>query len=207
MSRQLWVVNCGRTTYQQIADLHARAHARCVGGEIPEALLLAELEPVYTAGHGERGELVPVERTRRAGGVTYMGPGQLVGVPLLAVVDARVYVRRLEAALAGALSDVGVRASGREGTAGLWVGSNKIASLGMYIDRGFPREGGFAVHVAGDLTPFERINPCGESPAVTSIAREAGEQAVEGFGRRVAARIAGTFEAEAVEKQVQGLIA
>lgn len=201
----LWVVDCGQTTYAEIADLHARAHARCVAGEIPDVLLLGELEAVYTAGldspaSPEVGD-TPVVETRRAGGLTYMGAGVLVGVPLIRVVGAG-YVRRLEGALAAALADAGVTASGRAGTAGLWVGSEKIASLGLFIDNGYPREGGFAVHVGVDPAPFAKIDPCGERAAITSLAaQDQPEHTVASFGERVAEHVAAAFDLHAVTKQ------
>lgn len=150
-------------------------------------LLLLEHPPVFTLGrNGDAGNVldphgVPVKRVDRGGDVTYHGPGQLVGYPLLDVrrLGVRRYVRRLEESLLELLSGLGVAARRREGCVGLWAAGGKIASIGIRVARGVSMHG-FALNVSNELAPFGWINPCGvPGGAVTSVSLE--------LGRRVAA--------------------
>ena len=153
-----------------------------------EVLLLLEHPPVYTRGrrsipgelpmgedwYRERG--IEIIDTQRGGKVTYHGPGQLVGYPILRVTDVVAYLRTLEQAIVAALAGEGIEAGTREGTAwtGVWIENRKIASLGVHSARGVTTHG-FAVNVDNDLTPFEWIVPCGlDGVSMTSIARETG---------------------------------
>jgi len=132
--------------------------------------------------------------------VTYHGPGQLVGYPILYLPDhnlgASDYMHRLEDVLALALADYGIKTHRREGIIGVWVGENKIAALGVRI-RGQVTYHGWALNVAPDMRHWEYIIPCGITDGgVTSMAREMGAApSMAGVRARVAARFAELFHA------------
>lgn len=141
-------------------------------GEIPDTLILVEHDPVYTLGkNGDEDHLlqsrqpnVPVYRIERGGDVTYHGPGQLVGYPILDLHDHRLsitwYMRALEEVLVKALANIGIVAGRRQGLTGVWVGDEKIASLGVRLSRWVSMHG-FALNVNVDLSYFDGIIPCG----------------------------------------------
>ena len=153
---------------------------RCRGaGE--DLLLLLEHLPVFTLGRGgdERHLLnprqVPVYRVGRGGDVTFHGPGQLVGYPILDLThhgrDVHAYLRALEAVLIAALAEYSLRARRRAGLTGVWVGEEKIASIGVGVRRWVTYHG-FALNVNTDLTYFADIVPCGLAGVrMTSIAQ------------------------------------
>jgi lipoyl(octanoyl) transferase len=188
---ELWVCNIGQIDYRSALELQERLRTARQQGLIPDTLLLLEHNPrVYTRGRrSEPGELmmgdsfyesqgIEVITTNRGGKVTYHGPGQLVGYPIVRVDDVIAYVRLLEQALVVALKDEGifVRARPDEGPdyTGVWVEDRKIASIGVHVAKGVTTHG-FAVNVDNDLTPFSWVVACG-LPAVTmtSIVRESG---------------------------------
>ena len=144
---------------------------------------------------------VPVVRTGRGGQVTWHGPGQLVGYPIVDLrrhrTDVRWYVGRLEDTLVGALADLGIEAGRRDGHPGVWVGrretSRKIASIGVAIRRWVTWHG-FALNVAPDLAAFAAITPCGIAGVeMTSVAREGGPADVGAVLPVVLARFVATF--------------
>jgi lipoyl(octanoyl) transferase len=117
-------------------------------------------------------ELVDVER---GGDVTYHGPGQLVGYPILPIGRrVRDYLRRIEDAMVDLAAEYGVEAEGSPGYAGVWIGDEKLCAIGVAVKRGVSFHG-FALNVATDLSHFETIVPCGlENTGVTSLTRLAG---------------------------------
>jgi lipoyl(octanoyl) transferase len=139
-------------------------------GEVTDALLLLEHPHVYTLGRGadERFVLkpagVPVYRVSRGGQVTYHGPGQLVGYPIVKLEgserDVIRYLRRLEQVLTESLATLGIAAQPRPGLTGVWVGQEKIASIGVGFRRWVSLHG-FALNVTTDLSRFDAIVPCG----------------------------------------------
>ena len=140
-------------------------------------LLLLEHRPVYTLGrNGNPDNLldpgdVPVRRVDRGGDVTWHGPGQLVGYPLVDVrrLGVRRFVRALEDSITEALARFGVKAVRKDGCVGTWAPGGKIASIGLRVRRGVTTHG-FAINVCNDLEPFRRINPCGVvDEAVTTL--------------------------------------
>ena len=155
-------------------------------GRIEDVVLLVEHPPVITIGRGGRAANILVSRdllaaqgfdvhaTERGGDVTYHGPGQLVGYPILdlAVLDEDVvrYVRGLEAALIGALERFGIAGARLRGYPGVWVGDAKVAAIGVAVKRRVTMHG-FALNVAPNLDHFGVINPCGLGKPVTSMAR------------------------------------
>ena len=132
-------------------------------------------------------------QTDRGGRVTYHGPGQLVGYPIMGVADIGSHLRTMEAAIVAALGEEGIDAHSRsdEGPdyTGVWVGPRKIASIGVHVSRGISTHG-FAVNVDNDLDPFSWVVACGlPDVAMTSLAREAPSGATVGlpcFRRRIA---------------------
>jgi lipoyl(octanoyl) transferase len=204
-SEELWVCHLGTVPYLAAVALQEQVRARRQVGELPDTLLLLEHPPVYT--HGRRsaaGELpcgedlyrakgIDVAQTDRGGRVTYHGPGQLVGYPIMGVADIGSHLRTMEAAIVAALSAEGIDAHSRsdEGPdyTGVWVGQRKIASIGVHVSRGISTHG-FAVNVDNDLDPFSWVVACGlPDVAMTSLAREAPSGARTGlpcFRRRIA---------------------
>jgi len=186
----LAVEQLGTIPYGEALELQHEHRARVqAGGE--GVLLLLEHPPVYTRGRrtgpgelpmGEdwyRAQGIEVADTDRGGRVTYHGPGQLVGYPIVAVDDVVAFVRRIERAIVAALGDFGIEARVRtdEGAdfTGVWVEDRKIASIGIHVQRGVSTHG-FAVNVDNDLQPFEWIVACGlEGVLMTSVCRETGK--------------------------------
>jgi lipoyl(octanoyl) transferase len=166
--------------YQAAWNLQRRMVAERVAGAIPDTLLLLEHAPVYTAGprapmEHVLGELVaPLIQTDRGGQVTYHGPGQLVGYPIVDLASKglgpKAYVRGLEAALIEALAEFAVAAHAEHGLTGVWADGGKIAAIGVKISHGVSLHG-FALNVTTDLAAYAPIVPCGlfDRP-VTSMA-------------------------------------
>jgi lipoyl(octanoyl) transferase len=152
-------------------------------GEAPETLLLLEHPPVYTIGSGGSvtnvlDPAITVVRTNRGGDVTYHGPGQLVGYPVVSLSrrsrDLHRYLRFLEEMLIRVAGECGVTARREQGRTGIWTERGKLASIGVGVRRWITMHG-FALNVAPDLAPFARINPCGMAGCpVTSLERETG---------------------------------
>lgn len=163
-----------------------RLHASVADGSAPDTVLLLEHPPVYTAGkrtepHERPSDGTPVVDVDRGGKITWHGPGQLVGYPILRLPDGVFvvdYVRRLEAALIAVCADLGVRAERVVGRSGVWVRGDergtdrKVAAIGIRVARGVTMHG-FALNCNPDLSWFDRIVPCGISDAgVTSLSVE-----------------------------------
>jgi len=172
--RELLVCHLGQVEYQAAVTLQEELRARVRSGEIGDVLLLLEHPPVYTRGRrsddseipmGEewyRARGVDVVQTNRGGKLTYHGPGQLVGYPIMRIVDVIVYLRTMEDAISAALAGNGVSGGPREGLTGVWVQDRKIGSIGVHVSHGVTTHG-FAINVDNDLEPFEWVVPCGIS--------------------------------------------
>ncbi len=165
----------------------AWALQREIAGRRENTLLLLEHPPVFTLGKNAdvanvlNAGGIPVVRIDRGGDVTYHGPGQLVGYPILDLRAARIgvreHVRRIEDAIIAALADVGVEGRSRNDAVGVWTKRGKIASLGIRVAQGMSMHG-FALNVSNDLAPFGSINPCGVAAcAVASVSGELGRRA------------------------------
>jgi lipoyl(octanoyl) transferase len=204
---ELWVARVpGRVPYLEAVELQTRLRERRQAGEIPDSLLLLEHPPTYTKGRrSERADLpmgeewyssqgIEVHETTRGGRVTYHGPGQLVGYPIMGVTDVVAFLRTMESALITALADEGVTAEVRDGLTGVWVGERKIGSIGLHVSRGVTMHG-FAVNVDGDLQPFEWIVPCGiDGVRMTSLYLATGlTGGMDCFRKRVAWRFTEAF--------------
>ncbi len=209
---ELWVCQLGVVEYREALALQRRVRLARQNELVPDVLLMLEHWPVYTRGRRSTpGELPMGEEwyalqgidtvvTDRGGRVTYHGPGQLVGYPIVAIDDVLSYVRTLERALVEALADEGISARSRPEDGieftGVWVGERKIASIGVHVSRGVTTHG-FAVNVENDLQPFQWIVPCGlEGVGMTSVIRETGRLAgqMKCFRRRAAWRVAEALE-------------
>ena len=190
--RLRWV-DAGLVRYATAYRWQQVLHARRVAGEIDDVLLLMEHPHVYTLGRRFRSSHLladPAELARlgievheadRGGSITYHGPGQLVAYP---VVDLRPpdggppdmigYLRLLEAAIVEVAARFGVTASARRGLTGVWVGEEKVASIGVNISRGVAKHG-LALNVSTDLSYFARMVPCGiDGCRLTSLERVLG---------------------------------
>ncbi len=207
MAEELWVTWLGQVHYDEALALQERIRRARQAGEVPDVLLLLEHPPVYTKGRrsgssdlpmGEEWYLlqgIEVRDADRGGGVTYHGPGQLVGYPIMRVRDVPLYVHTLEAAVIAALADEGIEAEVRDGLTGVWAGESKIGSIGVHVSRGVTTHG-FAVNVDNDLQPFGWIVPCGmEGVRMTSVLKETGRTgSMPHFQEGVVGRFAEAFD-------------
>ena len=191
---ELWTCHLGRVDYREAVALQERLRERVQAGELPDLLLLLEHPPVYTTGRrSEPGELpatnaIDVVETDRGGKLTYHGPGQLVGYPIMHVPNVRAFVETMEAALVTALREAGVAAHVREGReyTGVWVEDRKIASIGIHVARRVSMHG-FAVNVNNDLAPFGDVVACGlPDVRMTSLEAEGVDEGVACFRKRAA---------------------
>ena len=207
------VVDAGVLGYDAAWGLQKRLHGKVVAGTLPGVLLLLEHPHVFTLGRRGRTDDIladaeelkalgaEVRRTDRGGEVTYHGPGQLVGYPILDLRKLAAgpldYVRRLERALIATLADFGIRGESDDRPTGVWAGNAKIAAIGVKISRGVTTHG-FALNVDPDLTYFDRIVPCGMPDVpVTSMAAAAGIPVTVGdAARALTAHFAETFALE-----------
>jgi lipoate-protein ligase B len=187
-SPELWVCYLGTISYRDAVDLQHRVRERRLAEELPDTLLLLEHPHVYTRGRRSaaselafseefyRARGIDIVDTDRGGRVTYHGPGQLVGYPIMRIHDIGAHLRTMESAIVSALADYGIQARSRcnEGSdyTGVWVADRKIASIGVHVSRGISTHG-FAVNVTNDLDPFSWVVACGlPDVTMTSLARE-----------------------------------
>ena len=209
-SRLLHVRRLGRIPYADGLELQSRLVADRQAGRVPDTLLLLEHDPVFTLGRNARRDnvLLPeaelrargfdVFETGRGGDVTYHGPGQVVGYPILELPpdrrDVHRYVRDLEDVMIRTCSDYGIEAGRLPGLTGTWVGEEKIGAIGVRLAR-WVTSHGFAFNVSTDLAPFGLIVPCGiRGRGVTSLARLLGRAVpVEEARERLAARFGEVF--------------
>jgi lipoyl(octanoyl) transferase len=185
---ELVFLHAGLVPYEQAWALQRELHAQRVAGERPDTVLMLEHPPVFTAGKRTT-ELerptdgTPVVDVDRGGKITWHGPGQLVGYPIVALgdpVDVVAHVRRMERALIAVCADLGVAAAQVDGRSGVWLPADgarperKVAAIGVRVSAGVTMHG-FALNADPDLTWFDRIVPCGIADAgVTSLSAELG---------------------------------
>jgi lipoyl(octanoyl) transferase len=205
-AQELRVANLGVVEYGEALALQESVRAARQADEVGDTLLLLEHHPVYTRGkRTEPGELpmgedwyraqgIDVVDVDRGGRVTYHGPGQLVGYPIMRIEDVVEFLRVMERAIIAALADEGIDAQIREGLTGVWVEDRKIASIGIHVARGVTTHG-FAVNVSNDLQPFEWVTPCGiEGVRMTSVCKETGRgDSLACFRKRMAWRFAEAY--------------
>jgi lipoyl(octanoyl) transferase len=182
------VVRAGTVDYLQAWATQRAVHDAVVAGAEPDTVLLLEHPPVYTAGRRTEAwerpvDGTPVVDTDRGGKITWHGPGQLVGYPIVRLpdpIDVVAYVRRMEQVLIEVCREVGVHAGRVKGRSGVWLRADgdaperKIAAIGIRVAQRVTLHG-FALNCNPDLSWFDRIVPCGIADAgVTSLARELG---------------------------------
>ena len=238
MSAELWCARLGQVPYGAAREMQTRLEAERQAGEVPDVLLLLEHPPVYTKGRrAEPAELgmgedwyrmqgIEVMETDRGGRVTYHGPGQLVGYPIVSLGaygdDVAAYIRGLERVMIESLGAVEISAGVIGGLTGVWAGPRevlpenvrdeeaaaevtagtlrKIGSIGVHVNRGVTTHG-FAVNVNNDLQPFEWIVPCGiEGCRMTSVCRELGaERDMAAFMDVVAKRFGEVYDRDVID--------
>lgn len=203
-ARALSLAPLGSVDYSAALALQDALVAARIRDDIGDTLLMLEHPHVFTLGRGadERFLInpadVPVYRVSRGGQVTYHGPGQLIGYPILKLEgsdrDVIAYLRRLEQAIIAALACFAITAGCRDKLTGVWVGSQKIASIGVGIRRWVTLHG-FAVNVTTDLSFFDAIVPCGiEGCRMTSLAALTSPTAsTDAFADVIASEFAAVF--------------
>ena len=196
-TNDIWVCHLGLLPYAEATALQETLRARRQAGELPDLLLLLEHPPTYTRGRRSGAQELPfpedfyaakgieLHDTDRGGRITYHGPGQLVGYPIMAAPDVIAHVRTMERAIVAALGETGIEAHARPQDGpdytGVWVEERKIASIGVHVSHGVSTHG-FAVNVDDDLKPFSWVVACGlPDVRMTSIALE-----TEGTGESIA---------------------
>ncbi len=189
---ELRIIRAGTVPYEDAWARQRELHAQRVAGEAPDTLLLLEHPSVYTAGrrtepHERPFDGTPVIDVDRGGKITWHGPGQLVGYPIVALpdpVDVVAYVRRLEEALIEVCAGFGLTTGQVEGRSGVWVAADapgsgsrperKVAAIGVRVARGVTMHG-FALNCDPDMTAFGNMIPCGIPDAgATSLSAELG---------------------------------
>jgi lipoyl(octanoyl) transferase len=212
----------GRVDYTVAWSWQKELFASRLDGRRGDSVLLLEHPPTYTLGRRAiEQDLVygRVEREARGiqtfnvdrgGRATYHGPGQLVGYPIVGLgdrYDVLAYLRKIESALIGLIADHGVEGRRDDRHTGVWVGSNKIAAIGVKITRGVTMHG-FALNVSTDLEMFEGIVPCGIADrGVTSLQAETGSSpSLEEVAVQAAAHLARALERELAWKQPGALL-
>ncbi len=205
-ARPVAIVDWGRTDYAEAFQRQQDLVAQHLAGKIDDTLVFTEHEPVFTMGmrsgaeshlvwNAERlaREGVSVAKTNRGGDITYHGPGQVVGYPIVSLAtrkDLHAYLRFLEQLLINSVGALGLAASRREGLTGIWLGQRKVAAIGVAVKRWVTYHG-FALNVNANLAHFQGIVPCGISAAdgtVTSLQAELGRELDLGEVKSVLAR-------------------
>jgi lipoyl(octanoyl) transferase len=207
MPSELWVCHLGRVEYREAAALQERLREKVQAGDLPDLMLLLEHPPVYTIGRrSDEGDLplgeafyrergIDIVRTPRGGQLTYHGPGQLVGYPIMHVASVPEYILTMEGSIVTALADAGVEAGTRLGHkhVGVWAGERKLASVGVHISHGVSSHG-FAVNVDNDLDPFSWVVACGlPEVQMTSIQAEGATEGIACFRKRMGHRFSEAF--------------
>ena len=211
--RDLAIRDLGRIGWRAATAVQEQLVAERKQGLIPDTLLFAEHAHVITMGrNGHRENLlaseevlsrsgIALEETNRGGDVTYHGPGQVVGYPILDLNgwkrDVHLYVRALEEVLIVTLAEFGIVAERAAGMTGVWTGGAKIAAIGVHLSR-WVTSHGFALNVATDLSYFGYIVPCGLRKPVTSMRAQGVEAARETVLDRLSRNFEQIFDRERV---------
>ena len=189
-AQTLTTLEWGRTGYADASQRQEDLVARRNAGEIGDTLVFTEHDPVYTLGVRKGAEEhmiwdeaelarrgIAVFKSNRGGDITYHGPGQIVGYPIINLAarrDLHAYLRLLEQVLINTVGIFGLAAARREGKTGIWLGPRKIAAIGVAVKK-WTTYHGFALNVDVNLAPFAGIVPCGITDGtVTSLAAELG---------------------------------
>src|SRR6266404_5633458 len=211
-------VDLGLIGYAEAYALQKRVVAARKGGAIEDVLLLCEHPHVITLGRsGKRDNLLASEHvlrqkgvefhsTDRGGDITYHGPGQAVGYPIVDLRDWKrdvgAYVRAVERVMIDALADFGIAAGRLPGCTGAWVDGKKIGAIGIHISR-WVTSHGFALNVSADLSYFGYIVPCGLTKPVTSMAQLGVDAALPDVNARLAERFGRVFDRKILEPALE----
>jgi lipoyl(octanoyl) transferase len=211
--RELWTVPLGRVAYEEALELQRHIARDRISGALPQdVLLLVEHPPVVTLGRASRekhliaspeflrSKGVELFEVERGGDVTFHGPGQLVGYPIVDLkrhrLDLHWYLRKIEEALINTLADYDIVAERNPSFTGVWTNGRKIASIGVHA-RDWVTWHGFALNVTTDLSYFDLMVPCGiDGVVMTSIARELGtdDVSMQDVIERTSAKFATAFD-------------
>ena len=188
LSSKLVISHLGLVDYLPTWELQRSIQEKVITDEAPNTLLLLEHNSVYTAGrrteeHDKPFDGTPVIATDRGGKITWHGPGQLIGYPIVKLKnrnDVVGFVREIENSLISALLEIGIKSERYCERSGVWLrdgkGDRKIAAIGIRVAKGVTMHG-FSLNVNPDLSFFNRINPCGFTDSgVTSISNELGKE-------------------------------
>ncbi len=192
IANHLHIIDCGLAEYQEVLQLQHQLQEKRRRGEIPDTVLIVEHSPVITLGArqstnkllADRDDLaqrhIDVVDLRRGGGTTAHNPSQLVFYPILNLQELNLgiseYIRELESIGAELLEHLDVNAERRKGFPGLWVGTKKIASIGVRVSKIITYHG-MAINIQNDLSIFEFITPCGlDGIEMTSVLKETGKR-------------------------------
>ncbi len=190
----LWIIKAGIVPYEDSWYLQNQLRIARISGRVSDTLILLQHPPVVTLGRGgdknnlliRKEELaqhgIDLFTTDRGGDITYHGPGQLIGYPIVALREwgftVGRYVRQLEEVIIEALKDLRIAGRALPGSIGVWVGEQKIASIGVRVRKGVSTHG-FALNVQNDLAPFTYIHPCGtKGMRITSVFEVSKEKVV-----------------------------
>jgi lipoyl(octanoyl) transferase len=203
----------GRLDYSRALEMQQQLVARRKAGAIPDQLMLLEHPHTITLGRNGHAEnlLAGEDHLRRAGiafhptdrggDITYHGPGQMVGYPIIDLRDWKrdvgAYVRAIEQVLIDALADFDILAGRIPKLTGVWVEDSKIAAIGVHISR-WVTSHGFALNVSTDLRYFQYIVPCGLSRPVTSMAQLGCRASWEEVAERLTAHFGRVFERDVI---------
>ncbi len=194
------LLDLGVREFGAVWALQKQLVAQRQADEIPDTLVLVEHPEVITLGRRQSSRAnvlsdeIPLFEIERGGDVTYHGPGQLVGYPIVKLDeperDLHLYLRNLEEALIRVCAEIGLAGARRDGLTGVWLGERKVASIGIAVRRWVTLHG-FALNVSTELARFSAINPCGLDAAVmTSLSEAAGRPiALDALKPRVAAHL------------------
>ena len=203
--KPLWIIDLGRQAYEETWGLQQRLVGARLEERAPDILLLLEHDPVFTVGRrgGRENVLLSEEALRargmacittdRGGDVTYHGPGQLVGYPIVRVPgegrEVKALVQHFEEVLLRALARFGIQGRRDPGNPGVWIGESKIGSIGLAVRHGVSFHG-FSLNVDMDLAPFSWIHTCGHRDlSVTSMAERVGDEVSLGEVKEVVASL------------------
>lgn len=178
-------MDLGRIEYVNAMNIMIEALKRRAKGSIGDLIIFCEHSPVYTVGKAGAtypNEIngIPVYKVERGGDITFHGPEQIVGYPIIKLDERRLrltdHIRIMEEAIINVLRDYGLKARWIKGHAGVWVENRKIASIGIAVDKWVTYHG-FAFNINTDLSYFSSINPCGlDASVITSLEKELGKK-------------------------------
>jgi lipoate-protein ligase B len=190
VNTKLQIIDCGLAEYKSILELQKKLQEQRCSSRIPDTILIVEHPPVITLGARKtanrfvvnqeqiKNKNIDIVETRRGGGATAHNPGQIVFYPILNLFELHLgiteYIGRLEKTGRTLLEQIDVKCETRKGYPGLWVGENKIASIGVRVSKGITSHG-MAININNDLSIFDLFVPCGlDGIKITSVLEKTG---------------------------------